>query len=900
MEDQPHIMGNDIETMVCGLIACVQDSKVLVQRCALDLLILGFPLYNSHLTTDDMIRLVTAALSTILRRDQSLNRRMYAWLLGSEVNMTMLAHYPQLIKAKAESKPLTYFEVFSKNMLVKALKIILDNSIGVRPFDLKPYKLLISLLDKDGVGPAILDDILFEYFRLLYLTCNADPKVDTTEILEEANRLFGTIEPKFLWNYIGQLFSKACANHQSTNLDIENPVRRVASGDPGVVEICTLTEFLLDKVSTFDTSADTPSKHLPGLFLQVVTLLADHCNELTSMQIVKGLKLCAKILTRVQPVIVGHRNIGDDISDTDPSDSSIVNSVSYNQNDSVSSDFNQNTDSSSIDDKSELPHDDVELPSEKSDSLPEQCMRQYEKFYVTFMYTVRKRVGELRQVEFLLENLKVSSNKSSEERSKQFDNLLDDVLHCSRNGSPDEKEPSWSNPSGQEWVDPMKIASRLLVDLSTLKTFFRSPIPQSVLESESGFSRGDAIIESLPEWLRTLMTCTCWFNSSGHLQIVSINALLDLVTLCTTAQTLANNSTSDDGATSVLIVPLLTPVHLKYMEKNTFIFQVMSHWLWQQLGETEHKVQSVELLHQLHSVFPHNGIVESCIGQYLKSPSDKPSYDSRRLESFRKFAALWHIGREINSRQGNALRVSDIFYKSMLKMLDNLKLPGCNCLKIEAQEWLLHSLQRGDIHRILDPLLFMLLDPSTARLSVLHIRLSPEDTTSPQQVLSPTPDNRNVTAVSSVDGVITYHGGTKKENAKIKSDRFVSAVTTAIASPPVQHRQKLITDKRDDNSDPAKDKENNQSISLYVNPFSSVSSAINTDFDEFFEETDDASLKDSVKTEPLADGHRVIRNRSFPNLEKEVERKTFGVNEALKISSIDLLTSFGHYIDEGE
>ena len=57
--------------------ACVQDSSVLVQRSALDLLMLGFPMHNSHLTTDDMTRLVTAALTTILRRDMSLNRLVF-------------------------------------------------------------------------------------------------------------------------------------------------------------------------------------------------------------------------------------------------------------------------------------------------------------------------------------------------------------------------------------------------------------------------------------------------------------------------------------------------------------------------------------------------------------------------------------------------------------------------------------------------------------------------------------------------------------------------------------------------------------------------------------------------------------------------------------------------------
>lgn len=74
MEDQLHIMGTDIDAMVNGLCTAVQDSSVLVQRSALDLLLVGFPLHNSQLVRSDMIRLVTASLNTILRRDMSLNR----------------------------------------------------------------------------------------------------------------------------------------------------------------------------------------------------------------------------------------------------------------------------------------------------------------------------------------------------------------------------------------------------------------------------------------------------------------------------------------------------------------------------------------------------------------------------------------------------------------------------------------------------------------------------------------------------------------------------------------------------------------------------------------------------------------------------------------------------------
>ncbi|CAB0003233.1 unnamed protein product, partial [Nesidiocoris tenuis] len=186
----------------------------------------------------------------------------------------------------------------------------------------------------------------------------------------------------------------------------------------------------------------------------------------------------------------------------------------------------------------------------------------------------------------------------------------------------------------------------------------------------------------------------------------------------------------------------------------------------------------------------------------------------------------------------------------------------------------------------------MLLDPSTARLSVLHIKINSNNSPlSPEAVKASPSETQNVTAVSSVDGNITYHvGNAKKETPKPKSNSSLFAViTTALASPPLS-RQKYVVDKQ--NADTSREKESVQPISLYINPFSSETSTINTDFDEFFEEVDDDSLKDSAKTEPLnADGHKVTRNRSFPSLEKDpTPSKSYVINEALKLTSLDLLS----------
>jgi len=74
IENQSYLMGTDIDIMVTALCTCVQDSMILVQRSGLDLLQICFPMHNTQLSKTDMIRLITASLVTIHRRDISLNR----------------------------------------------------------------------------------------------------------------------------------------------------------------------------------------------------------------------------------------------------------------------------------------------------------------------------------------------------------------------------------------------------------------------------------------------------------------------------------------------------------------------------------------------------------------------------------------------------------------------------------------------------------------------------------------------------------------------------------------------------------------------------------------------------------------------------------------------------------
>jgi hypothetical protein len=74
MEDQLHLLGPDVDLVVRALSACFHDGTVPVQRSALDLLVVGFPLHEPPLGREDMMSVATAALSVVLKRDISLNR----------------------------------------------------------------------------------------------------------------------------------------------------------------------------------------------------------------------------------------------------------------------------------------------------------------------------------------------------------------------------------------------------------------------------------------------------------------------------------------------------------------------------------------------------------------------------------------------------------------------------------------------------------------------------------------------------------------------------------------------------------------------------------------------------------------------------------------------------------
>lgn len=279
-------------------------------------------------------------------------RRLYSWLLGSEINISLLHSDHPLVKYcnSSDNKNHTekYFELYSFDILVEAIQIILAQSSTKTTIDIKPYRLLTSLLDKPQIGPVILDTILYDVFRALYLTCLsqanthnhvngrcvsftgdiASLKYGNTfggkslmnkdflnkycqELIKNANLLFHTLEAYYVWNYLGKMYEVAVmVMSKDPGTSKAYQVNDIGSGNPNVLELCTLADFLLD-IIPIETYIDNTSEILPNLFVNIISIMKENIKTLNKQQITQSLELCTKILTKIQPVVV--KNIAKNI-----------------------------------------------------------------------------------------------------------------------------------------------------------------------------------------------------------------------------------------------------------------------------------------------------------------------------------------------------------------------------------------------------------------------------------------------------------------------------------------------------------------------------------------------------------------------------------------------------------
>ncbi|RNA34402.1 dopey-1 [Brachionus plicatilis] len=360
--DQLYLIGNSIDLMISAICCCLQDANSLVQRSILDLICTCLPMSTKNVTRSDKVQLVTVAIHVVLRRDMTLNRRIYSWLMGNGSSSE---------ESKKNDKK--YFEAHSKSILIQSIKTLLNKkeassilyllndempvvasqagtvshtgqSAQISPgaaTTLKLIKIISNLVERQDIGQAIIDDILLDllfyvYKEYSFLNLNNGPVSsnvqsylsikkgtsnfqhvqqqqqqsqnlkDSNELKKAAcNFLFHSFQIFFIWDFCASKFEHICKNFTSSNR-LESASSHtitsesVHSSTLNPAQLCDLYEFILELLANSDMYNEIQTEHLPVMLKRIIQTITNYCEKMTNQDLSKSFLLCLKILNKIK------------------------------------------------------------------------------------------------------------------------------------------------------------------------------------------------------------------------------------------------------------------------------------------------------------------------------------------------------------------------------------------------------------------------------------------------------------------------------------------------------------------------------------------------------------------------------------------------------------------------
>ena len=201
--------------------AGLADEQLLIQRGFLDLLVTHLPLHanvlQKRVKTEDLELLITAAAGVVARRDMSLNRRLWTWLLGPEPvghdndggpeSPTSIVGDPLVAHPSSRTR---YFEEFGLQPLTNAL-IKMINRDAANPVErARPFRICLSLMDRWEIGGLVVPDIFLPVVSSVRrYKDKAATKADFSEVLRSASVFFDGVESGLIWGEIIGLIAQA-------------------------------------------------------------------------------------------------------------------------------------------------------------------------------------------------------------------------------------------------------------------------------------------------------------------------------------------------------------------------------------------------------------------------------------------------------------------------------------------------------------------------------------------------------------------------------------------------------------------------------------------------------------------------------------------------------------------
>ncbi len=212
---------------VQSLCSSLEDVNVSVVRRILDLITLLLPLNNTSISLSQFTMVTTTMLVTLTKRDNSLNRRVYSWLLGNVQQNSPITAQPA---PNTEDGASMYFTSFIYPRLTAAIKSTLvhvDINVNSKTFDktkfLSTHRLLKALSERTELHEVLLELVpdyvtfLRSQMNLLDACVTIEKKRDPSdmtysegdrkcwlrkEVYRTANQFLCGLNREMLWKWI--------------------------------------------------------------------------------------------------------------------------------------------------------------------------------------------------------------------------------------------------------------------------------------------------------------------------------------------------------------------------------------------------------------------------------------------------------------------------------------------------------------------------------------------------------------------------------------------------------------------------------------------------------------------------------------------------------------------------
>ncbi|EGY21604.1 dopey [Verticillium dahliae VdLs.17] len=200
--------------------AGLADEQLLIQRGFLDLLVTHLPLHSKVLQTRvkpaDLELLLRAASGVVIRRDMSLNRRLWAWFLGpdppaadneSTVESPLSVEHPQSYLTSKTS----YFEDHGLHSLTQALLAMIQASSDASPTErARPYRICLSLMDRWEIGGLVVPEVFLPIVdSVRQYKGQSSNKNDFNEVFKSASVFFDGVESGLIYGEMVSLLAQA-------------------------------------------------------------------------------------------------------------------------------------------------------------------------------------------------------------------------------------------------------------------------------------------------------------------------------------------------------------------------------------------------------------------------------------------------------------------------------------------------------------------------------------------------------------------------------------------------------------------------------------------------------------------------------------------------------------------